>query len=124
MADVIPLFPQLLHANCRAGMPDLQLREVRVQEVSLLTGAWQHRLKGCMTFIAARTLLGGCGRSAAALAQPSANLRAPPAALVHLLVFQCPHSIAACHRAICSAIDKLDKAEWPEVRQEMVDDKG
>ena len=36
-----------------------------------------------------------------------------------------PHSAAAaCYRAICSAIDKLDKAEWPEVRQEMVEDKG
>ena len=28
------------------------------------------------------------------------------------------------HRAICSAIDKLDKAPWAEVRQEMVGEKG
>lgn len=27
-------------------------------------------------------------------------------------------------RPICSAIDKLDKAEWPEVRREMTADKG
>ena len=27
-------------------------------------------------------------------------------------------------RAICSAIDKLDKEEWSEVKREMVEDKG
>ena len=27
-------------------------------------------------------------------------------------------------RAICSAIDKLDKAPWEDVRDEMVDEKG
>ncbi len=26
--------------------------------------------------------------------------------------------------AICSAIDKLDKADWSEVRQEMISEKG
>ncbi len=31
---------------------------------------------------------------------------------------------AAKVRPICSAIDKLDKADWPEVREEMVDAKG
>ena len=77
-----------------------------------------------MTFTAAGKLLGGCGRSTAAVGQLSAGLRALTADLMHLLAFQCPHCIAACHRAICSAIDKLDKAEWSEVRQEMVEDKG
>lgn len=27
-------------------------------------------------------------------------------------------------RAVCSAVDKLDKSPWPEVRREMVDEKG
>ena len=27
-------------------------------------------------------------------------------------------------RPICSAVDKLDKSPWTEVRQEMVDEKG
>lgn len=31
---------------------------------------------------------------------------------------------AAKFRPICSAIDKLDKEPWPEVRREMVEDKG
>ncbi len=29
-----------------------------------------------------------------------------------------------CRALLCSAIDKLDKTPWPEVRSEMVDEKG
>jgi hypothetical protein len=32
--------------------------------------------------------------------------------------------IWASRRAICSAIDKLDKSPWAEVREEMVSEKG
>lgn len=31
---------------------------------------------------------------------------------------------AACFRAICSAVDKLDKSPWEEVKKEMVEEKG
>ncbi len=39
-----------------------------------------------------------------------------PSTRTHISVFHC--------RAICSAIDKLDKAPWAEVREEMVAEKG
>jgi hypothetical protein len=79
---------------------------------------------------AAGLLLHACFRVAAVAAlrpwQPSAGPDSPFLDHMHLRPAQRPHraAAAACCRAICSAIDKLDKAEWPEVRQEMVEDKG